>query len=327
MRFWWVNQNQTFKQETQGGYLWSPQRNANLRRNPFYETMREVAPGDVILSFEGTHIRAFGIAKSYCYECPKPVEFGKVGGNWDRIGWKIDVQFTTLHHQIRPKDHIQTLRPHLPEKYSPLQEDGDGNQGVYLAALSKKLAEVLIGLVGVDMTPLLREDLVLERRDEEILAVKPEIESWENHIEETIQQESRIPETEKQALIQARRGQGLFKKNLLLHERRCRITGVERMTHLIASHCKPWRTSTNEERLDGENGLLLTPSIDHLFDGGLISFEDRGELLVSPIAHKPSLQRMGVETEKRVNVGAFSEGQIRYLTYHREYVFHQSNVG
>ena len=65
MRFWWVNQNQTFAQETAGGYLWSPKRNKNGARNPFYEFMREVAPGDLVLSFEGTHIRAIGVARSY----------------------------------------------------------------------------------------------------------------------------------------------------------------------------------------------------------------------------------------------------------------------
>jgi putative restriction endonuclease len=50
VRYWWVNQNQTFRQEIDGGYLWSPKRNANGARNPFYEFMREVAPGDLILS-------------------------------------------------------------------------------------------------------------------------------------------------------------------------------------------------------------------------------------------------------------------------------------
>ena len=48
MRYWWVNQNQTYHHEVQGGYLWSPKRNANGARNPFYESMREVAPGDLI---------------------------------------------------------------------------------------------------------------------------------------------------------------------------------------------------------------------------------------------------------------------------------------
>lgn len=48
MRYWWVNQNQTYRHEIDGGYLWSPKRKTNEQRNPFYESMREVAPGDVI---------------------------------------------------------------------------------------------------------------------------------------------------------------------------------------------------------------------------------------------------------------------------------------
>ncbi len=79
MRYWWVNQNQTFRQELAGGYLWSPSANANGARNPFYETMREVSPGDVIFSFVDTRIAAIGIAQSYCWEGPKPAELGGAG--------------------------------------------------------------------------------------------------------------------------------------------------------------------------------------------------------------------------------------------------------
>ena len=86
----------------------------------------------------------------------------------------------------------------------------------------------------------------------------------------------------------------------------------------------PWRVSNNEERLNGENGLLLTPSIDHLFDRGFISFEDAGNLIISPVAHIESLRRMGIETENTVNVGAFSEGQRAFLDYHRNSVFLQA---
>jgi hypothetical protein len=112
-----------------------------------------------------------------------------------------------------------------------------------------------------------------------------------------------------------------------LVEKRCRITGVANPEHLRASHCKPWRDSTNEERLDGENGLLLTPSIDHLFDRGFIGFERTGELLISPVAHTASLERMGVRTGQRVHVGIFAEGQRRYLEWHQEYVFLKSRRG
>jgi hypothetical protein len=154
MRYWWVNQNQTFRQETEGGYLWSPKRNANGARNPFYESMREVAPGDLVFSFADTRIPAIGIAKSYCWESPKPTEFGNAGANWENIGWKISVAFTLLDNRIRPKDHIELIRPLLPRKYAPLQATGDGLQGVYLTELPATLAEVLMGLIGTETTPL-----------------------------------------------------------------------------------------------------------------------------------------------------------------------------
>src|SRR5512135_1369493 len=118
MRFWWVNQNQTYRHEVAGGYLWSPKRKANLQRNPFYEFMREVAPGDLVFSFADTRIRAIGRATSFAYEAPKPLEFGGVGRVWGSIGWRVDVRFDELLHEIRPAEWIEYLKPLLPERYS-----------------------------------------------------------------------------------------------------------------------------------------------------------------------------------------------------------------
>ncbi len=116
MRYWWANQNQTYRHEISGGYLWSPKRNANKACNPFYESMREVSPGDIIFSFRDTRIAALGIARSYCYESPKPTEFGTAGSYWEAIGWKIDVSFRELTNCIHPKSHIGELRGLLPQK-------------------------------------------------------------------------------------------------------------------------------------------------------------------------------------------------------------------
>ena len=144
-----------------------------------------------------------------------------------------------------------------------------------------------------------------------------DLDVWEHRLEERVAADTSIIDTDREAIIRARRGQGLFKQRVMDIERRCRITAVENPVHLVASYCKPWRDSSNDERLDGENGLLLTPSIDHLFDRGFIGFEDSGDLIVSPVAHRPSLQRMGVETQRVVNVGGFTEGQRRFLDFHR----------
>ena len=280
--------------------------------------MREVSPGDLIFSFKDTRIVAIGIAQSYCWENPKPLEFGTAGQNWENVGWKVKVEFTELKNIIRPKDHMAVLGPYLPEKYSPLQPNGNGLQSVYLTELPKPLAEMLMGLIGQEVAVL---SLTAQ-------TVKPvpadDLDYWEHKLELDIVGDTSVRETERLAIVRARVGQGLFKERVSMIETKCRITGVENPVHLIASHCKPWRDSSNEERLDGENGLLLTPSIDHLFDRGFIGFENNGKLIISPVAHRPSLERMGVETEQIVNVGGFSSGQKQFLDFHRNSVFLQS---
>jgi HNH endonuclease len=151
-----------------------------------------------------------------------------------------------------------------------------------------------------------------------------DLDAWERRIEQGVAGDQSIPETDRLAIIWARKGQGLFKERVRKIESRCRITAVENPVHLVASHCKPWRDATNEERLDGENGLLLTPSIDHLFDRGFIGFEDNGRLIISPVAHQPSLQRMGIDTTEDINVGAFASGQKQFLDFHRNDVLLKS---
>jgi hypothetical protein len=315
MRFWWVNQNQTYRHEVDGGYIWSPKRNANGGRNPFYESMREVSPGDLVFSFKDTLIFAIGIAEAYCWESPKPLEFGTAGQNWENIGWKVKVRFTELRNQVRPKNHMSVLGPHLPTKYAPLQQNGNGLQSVYLTEVTAAFAEVLTGLIGQEAAPL-----QLAARSV-VPLVADDLDFWERKIEEAVFQDTSVLETDRVAIVKARIGQGLFKERVSRIETRCRITGVENPTHLIASHCKPWRDSNNDERLDGENGLLLTPSIDHLFDRGFIGFEGNGKLIISPVAHRPSLQKMGINIQEPVNVGSFSTGQKNFLEFHRQAVF------
>ena len=318
MRYWWVNQNQTYKHEVGGGYLWSPKRNSNGARNPFYESMREVSPGDLIFSFKDTRILAIGIAQSYCWENPKPIEFGNSGQNWENIGWKVKVNFTEIKNSIRPKEHMTVLGPYLPDKYSPLQPNGNGLQSLYLTELPIPFAEVLIGLIGHEASSLSSAAEVV------VPALADDLEFWESKMESDIVSDTSVIETEKLSIVKARVGQGVFRERVSLIEKKCRITGVDNPVHLIASHCKPWRDSNNQERLDGENGLLLTPSIDHLFDRGFIGFENNGRLIISPVAHRPSLQLMGIDTAQTVNVGNFSSGQQKFLEFHRKSVFLES---
>jgi GNAT superfamily N-acetyltransferase len=255
MRYWWVNQNQTYRHEVAGGYLWSPKRNANGARNPFYETMREVAPGDLILSFVDTRLIAIGIARSYCWESPKPTEFGIAGQNWEDVGWRVRVTFTQLLHRVRPKDHIDLLRPLLPARYSPLQINGNGLQSIYLAEIPELLAEVLFGLIGKEVDAIRAASAAVEPIPAD------DLDTWEVKIERGIEEDASITETNRFALVRARRGQGLFRDRVARIERRCRITGVENPTHLVASHCKPWR-ECHQRRAVGRREWP-SPNSDH----------------------------------------------------------------
>lgn len=218
------------------------------------------------------------------------------------------------------------IRPTLPDRYSPLQPSGDGNQGVYLTELPKTMADVLIDLIGAEaratvanVTEMVAESappLIDPTSDE-----KQVIDIWEESQEQFIASNPQLQETEREALVMARRGQGLFRAAESGVKSHCRVTLVDNPAHLIASHIKPWRHSTNEERLHSENGLLLTPTIDHLFDRGFITFTPNGKLICSPVADLTSLKKMGVPTDGEFSVGYFSRNQREFLTYHEDEVF------
>ena len=120
-----------------------------------------------------------------------------------------------------------------------------------------------------------------------------------------------IGPTFREQLVRARRGQGVFRANVLLREESCRVTRVNEPRHLKASHIKPWRDATDAERLDGANGLLLSPHIDHLFDEGYITFSSSQELVIVPEVRDKLLDAWGIDAG--VRVGEFSREQNAYL--------------
>jgi putative restriction endonuclease len=307
MRYWWVNQNQTYRAEVRGSFMWSPKQNANGARNQFYENMRGVSPGDVVFSFCDTRIKAIGVVTGGAQTGPKP-DFGNAGLNWSKEGWFVPVDYCVLNNQIRPKDHVAMIRPFLPGKYSPLQESGDGLQSVYLAEVPQLLAEGLIALIGqayVDAYAAIANlQSAAEPTDSEVAAA----------IDATL-----TGPTFREQLVRARRGQGVFRANVLLREDSCRVTHVNEPRHLKASHIKPWRDASDAERLDGSNGLLLSPHIDHLFDDGYITFSSSQELVIVPEVRDKLLDAWGIDAG--VRIGQFTREQNAYLDYHRSNVF------
>lgn len=128
---------------------------------------------------------------------------------------------------------------------------------------------------------------------------------------------SQIGGTTRQALIDARRGQGLFRRYVLQYwGGRCAVTGCAAARVLLASHIKPWSGSTNIERMDGFNGLLLTPNLDRLFDNHLIAFEDDGRMLVAPSLSGRDRRALGIDPTYCIN--RLHSRHKPYLAAHRE---------
>lgn len=313
MRYWWVNQNQTFKHEVRGSFMWSPKQRADGTRNQFYDFMREVAPGDIVFSFCDTRIKAIGVVSGKAQTGPKP-DFGGAGANWSEEGWYVPVDYCRLGNELRPKDHMDVLRPFLPPRYSPLLPNGNGLQSVYLTSVPEPLADALVALIGVAF-----HDAQVE------IAAAQDPRTAE--LDDIAADRMVLGPTFKEQIIRARRGQGVFRSNVLLREEYCRVTKVAEPRHLVASHIKPWRNGSDSERLDGNNGLLLSPHIDHLFDEGYLTFTAGRRLLVVPEVRDTLIDAWGIDPA--VDVGLFTRDQQAYLDYHAANVFKgaQSRTG
>lgn len=129
---------------------------------------------------------------------------------------------------------------------------------------------------------------------------------------------SDLTETEKKVLTLARKGQGSFRNELIRLWKYCPITLCENQNLLRASHIKPWAKSTNSERLDKFNGILLSPTFDALFDKGYISFDNNGQILVSEQLSTQDATALGIRRGIHIKT---NKKQQKYLEYHRKTVF------
>lgn len=303
MNFWWVNHKQTFSHEFYGGYLWSPKQKTNGHRSQFYDNMTLVKPGDVVFSF-ATELRGIGVVTSSAITHAKP-DFGKAGNAWNEEGWLVEVSFAELENQIKPKDHLAVLGEAIAYEGGPLQANGEGRQR-YLCEVNASFLEKLLVLLASDF------DNTLALAGGNVSALDEDGDRAQSEIEKRLD----LQILEIHQLVKARRGQGIFKSRVNQIEKSCRITGLDLSHHLIASHIKPWSKSNDEEKLDGNNGLLLSPHVDHLFDRGYISFKNNGGLIFSKYLQYRVLSAWKIDPE--INVGKFTSDQQNYLDYHRD---------
>jgi hypothetical protein len=302
VNYWWVNHKQTAKQELVGGYLWAPTAKVDGRPSRFYDALKVARPGDMVFSFANSRIGAVGEVTGLYVDADKPAELERAGESWARAGWRLPVKFTMLSQPLHPASNMEKLRPYLPTKYSPIRENGHGNQQVYLAEIGPLLAKAVLDLI--------------ESKD-----TLSFLDTWELDDAAAMADllRRKVPETQRLQLIEARVGQGKFRSNVRGIEPRCRITGISDDRFLIASHIQPWSKSSDEARLDGNNGLLLAAHVDHLFDKGYITFEDNGHVRWHDELPQAVMAALALPPVRHPM--ALNDAQKAYMAYHRNQIF------
>jgi hypothetical protein len=149
----------------------------------------------------------------------------------------------------------------------------------------------------------------------------PKLETPFSEVEAAEEELDDIPETTRSQIIKARVGQGDFRRSLVEYWKGCAVTGASFAPVLRASHIKPWASSSNNERLDVFNGLLLSPNLDSAFDQGYISFEETGLIIISKELSKPDAYEFRITSKLSINRKFLREEHFPFLEFHRSSVF------
>ena len=314
-RYWWVNHPLSDRAEVNGSYLWLPKRNNSGSSTQSQQNMTRLGPGDVVFSCAAGSVAAIGLVleRARSLAMPMPSDLATQAASTDE-GWLVPIRFVELAAPLRPREHIVELRPLLPQRQSPLRASGDVNPNVRLAELAAPMIELLRRLLQPQV-----EDC------EARIGMQLDGRLAEKAIEEQLWQRSDIAPRERRELISARVGQGIFRERVEQVETACRVTGILDRRYLRASHIKPWKDADDREKIDGFNGLLLSPHIHHLFERGHVSFADDGALLIS--RHLNPYVRTAWGLERAVGPRAFAPQQQVFLHYHRQQVFEKLGGG
>lgn len=143
--------------------------------------------------------------------------------------------------------------------------------------------------------------------------IKEQMHGLQNYLDERD-----IEGAERESIVRTRVNQGVFRDRLIRKYGKCCLCGVSNTELLIAGHIKPWASCDGKERVDDDNGILLCPNHDKLFDKGYISFDDDGRIMISTILNRNDSMFMNVNENMKIDINDRIRG---YLEYHRKNVF------
>lgn len=295
--YYWVNQGDTYKEELRAGCLWAPNTNSKGAKLSHWETMDLLTPGDIVFNYSKGYLMGFAVVNSTAVPILKPFGAGtdyspSQGGRIVFCTYKTAataVTFNQISSDILLKNQLSSgTNPVLTNMGKVAQK--------YLCPISESAATLLANLLG---------EVLLTEGIEETSAFTKAAKS--------------IAATTVKAIVDARLGQGKFRRDLEeVFGNACPITNLSISPLLRASHIKPWATSTNFERLDPENGILLAAGIDAAFDRGYVSFNPTNGTLVTKLGITAvQLTHLGVPADATLPERFLTPGRKKYLQEHQ----------
>lgn len=304
-----VMQGHTYHEEKELGIIWSPQQDKGGSVPHSWHRMKEVRKGDRIFHYVKGFIVAISIATGDFKTAPKP-SILQNHSKWNDEGYIVKLDYHELDAALNLKANLSEILPLLPIKYSPFQQNGDGNQG-YLYPCNEELAITLLELISeLNIYQVNQEQLELSidnvRRTERNTLIPV------------------IAETESEMKTKVRIGQQKFRKALMpLWNFKCALCSIDLPELLRASHSKPWKDSTNEERLNPYNGILLCSNHDALYDKGYIAFDGQGRLHISSLIEPENYLKYGLMQRTKIDIQPENKP---FFKWHKKFIFEKESI-
>lgn len=304
MKSFVVMQGETYQEERELGIIWSLQQDSGGQVPHSWLRMKEVNEGDRIFHYVKGNIVAISVAKTGCQVISKSSAMENQKHLADN-GYLVELEYHELEEPLNIHSNFNEIVTLLPIKYSPFQQDGNGNPG-YLYPCNEQLVIKLLELIS---------DLNIYQIDVEQLELAIG----------TVRRTERntlipmIAEMESEVKLMIRKGRKKFRENLLaLWENKCALCDIELPDLLLASPSKPWKDSTHKERIDPYNGVLLCCNHDALYSKGYIAFDGGGRLHISSSIPEEDYIIYNINPKKKIS--RYEENKP-YFKWHKKNIF------
>lgn len=301
MSYYWVNLGVSCKEVRDYKFLWAPSHSYTKSGEKTVKAgwghVPNIKKDDVIICHENKRIIYVAQARADAYPAPRPES--RTYDEWKRDGNKVDVNLIVLDRPV-PTDEF---KHHIIERFNEQCEpklfniEGNATQN-YMVAIPEGVASIVLS--SLDSVNL--DELKQPSKAKSGSKPRKKRKATKGGV--------------RKARSNARIGQGAFRDEVLdIWNDTCPVTNVAIPELLIASHIVSWALSDDEEKIDGYNGLPLSPNADKLFDKGLISFSDSGQLLISPSLSVSTLNALGISEQTKIE--GLTEEHSYYLSRHR----------